>query len=270
MQIYDCTLCLIPDNCKQELFAELYKALCELPIIVEYPLQAEELLEKAGTLYLNSKPINVLPPQDALPLPLFGEAKELAGRILFPFDDLGIAGAAVLSELEADGAVRTAFGGLHNTAATEEVLMALYVTDRLPSRTVDFAVMRQIAALWQGLTGKKISAHKPIIGREIFAVESGVHVDGILKNPELYEPFSPEVVGMKRKIVLGSHSGHISIREKLKEYNIYCSEEMIDGLLTYVQTEGRRLKRHLTDEEFLTALGEGYAKRSSDSRYNFA
>ena len=58
--------------------------------------------------------------------------------------------------------------------------------------------------------------------------------------------------------------------KKLKEYNIYCSEEMIDGLLTYVQTEGRRLKRHLTDEEFLTALGEGYAKRRSDSRYNFA
>ena len=265
MQIYDCTLCMLPDNCKQELFVELYKALCQLPIIVEYPLIAEELLKKTNSLCPNSTAINVLPPQDTMPLPLFGEVKEVAGRILFPFDDLGIAGAVALHEIEAEGAVRTAFGGLHNTAATEEVLMALYVTDRLPSRTVDFAVMRQIVSLWQELTGKKIPAHKPVVGCKIFAVESGIHVDGILKNSELYEPFSPEVVGMKRKIVLGSHSGHISIREKLKEYKIYCSEGMIDGLLTYVQTEGRRLKRHLTDEEFLTALGEEYAKRSADS-----
>ena len=265
MQIYDCTLCLLPDNFKPELFVELYKELCQLPIIVEYPLEAEELLKKTAVLQPNSKGINVLPPQDTLRSPIFGEAKEVAGKILFPFDDLGIAGAAALSELEAEGAVRTAFGGLHNTAATEEVLLALYVTGRLSSRMADFAVMRQISALWQELTGKKIPAHKPVIGGEIFAVESGIHVDGILKNPELYEPFTPEVVGMKRKIVLGSHSGHVSIREKLKEYKIYCSEGMIDGLLTYVQTEGRRLKRHLTDEEFLTALGEDYAKRSSYS-----
>ena len=92
MQIYDCTLCLLPDNFKQEFFVELYKVLCQLPVIVEYPLEAEELLKKANSLCSNSTSINVLPPQDTLPLPLFGEAKEVAGRILFPFDDLGIAG----------------------------------------------------------------------------------------------------------------------------------------------------------------------------------
>ena len=250
MQIYDCTLCFLPDNFKVELYVGLYKALCQLPVIVEYPLETEELLKKADSLYPNSKAIIVLPPQDTTAIPVFGETKEVLGRVLFPFDDLGIAGAIALRELEADGEVRTAFGGLHNTAATEEVLMALYVKGRLPPKTTDF---------------KKIPTHKAVIGGEIFAVESGIHVDGILKNPELYEPFTPEAVGMKRKIVVGSHSGHVSIREKLKEYKIYCSEGMIDGLLTYVQTEGRRLKRHLTDEEFLTALGEEYAKRSSYS-----
>lgn len=265
MQIYDCTLCFLPDNFKMELYVGLYKALCQLPVIVEYPLEAEELLKKADSLYPNSKAIIVLPPQDTTAIPVFGETKEVLGRVLFPFDDLGIAGAIALRELEADGEVRTAFGGLHNTAATEEVLMALYVKGRLSPKTTDFTIMPKISTLWQELTGKKIPTHKAVIGGEIFAVESGIHVDGILKNPELYEPFTPEAVGMKRKIVVGSHSGHVSIREKLKEYKIYCSEGMIDGLLTYVQTEGRRLKRHLTDEEFLTALGEEYAKRSSYS-----
>ncbi|MGE4589812.1 MAG: hypothetical protein AB7E34_09595 [Acidaminococcaceae bacterium] len=265
MQIYDCTLCLLPDNFNRELFVELYQSLCQLPVIVEYPTVMEELLQEGNSLSDNSKAINVLPPQETMKTPCFGETKESDNRILFPFDDLGIAGAIALREIEADGEVRTAFGGLHNTAATEEILMALYVTGRLSQKTTEFSILPKIAALLQNITGKKIPAHKSVTGSEIFAVESGIHVDGILKNPELYEPFPPEIVGMKRKIVLGSHSGHVSIREKLKEYNIYCSEGMIDGLLTYVQTEGRHLKRHLTDEEFLTALGEEYEKRSSYS-----
>lgn len=262
MEVYDCTLCLFPENCDKNLFAEMYRLLCQLPLTVEYPASAIKVLEERELLSSNSKKINVLPPQVAATIPDFGKSREACSGILFPFDEFGLAGAAALQNLEAGGKVRTAFGGLNNTAATEEVLLALYLTGKLPLAT-DFSILQQIAKLWQNLTGKNIPPHKPIIGSEIFAVESGIHVDGILKNPKLYEPFAPETVGMQRKIVLGSHSGRGSIREKLKELELSCSGEMIDVLLTYVQTEGRRLKRHLTDEEFLTALGEEYAKRSS-------
>lgn len=262
MQIKDCTLCLLPKLCQPESRVELYKLLCSLPITVEYPAEMEVMLKTAGILKKNSKVLVAVPRQDEVSVPNFGENFEKQHRTFFPANDLGLASAIACCGLEAGGTVRTAFGGLANTAATEEVLLALFVTGKL-QHGAELTLLPQITALFQKITGKHVPLHKPVIGNAIFEVESGIHVDGILKNPELYEPFAPETVGMKRKIVLGSHSGHTSVREKLKDFEIDCNEKMIEKLLTYVQTEGRRLKRHLTDEEFLTALGEGYAKRSS-------
>ena len=125
MKIYDCTLCLLPENCNQELFADLYRLLCQLPLIVEYPASATGMLEERALLCTNSKEISILLPQVAARIPDFGEKPAACSEILFPFDESGLAGAAALQNLEAGGKVRTAFGGLNNTAATEEVLLAL-------------------------------------------------------------------------------------------------------------------------------------------------
>lgn len=40
-----------------------------------------------------------------------------------------------------------------------------------------------------------VAGNKPIMGRNAFAHESGIHQDGYLKNPETYEILKPEMVG---------------------------------------------------------------------------
>ena len=59
--------------------------------------------------------------------------------------------------------------------------------------------------------------NKAIVGRNAFAHESGIHQDGVLKNPQTYEIMTPESVGWtKSSLVMGKHSGRAAFRDKLR------------------------------------------------------
>jgi 2-isopropylmalate synthase len=58
---------------------------------------------------------------------------------------------------------------------------------------------------------------KPIGGANIFATEAGIHQDGLLKNPDTYLPFRPELVGGGEiSLVLGRHSGRRAVAHRLQ------------------------------------------------------
>ncbi len=69
---------------------------------------------------------------------------------------------------------------------------------------------------YEKITYCKLPNNKPVIGKDVFKYESGVHVAGIQKNPATYEPFKPELVGLERKLALGKHSGKNSIIFKIE------------------------------------------------------
>lgn len=160
--------------------------------------------------------------------------------------------AALAAEWVMSGAgsdIVTSFGGVGGFAPTEELIMILRVKRlRKVRKTYDF--FPQMANLLSEITAKKIYRNKPIIGKRIFHVESGIHVDGIIKQPKCYEPFSPKVVGQNRKIVLGKQSGAASIRAKLTEFGINCEEDILLDILEKVKTEGEAKNGALTNREF--------------------
>ncbi len=69
--------------------------------------------------------------------------------------------------------------------------------------------------------GKEVGIHVPrnkaIVGRNVFAHESGIHTAGVIRNPFTYEPFPPELVGGKRRLMVGDSSGTDVIRIKVEE-----------------------------------------------------
>lgn len=148
----------------------------------------------------------------------------------------------------------SSFLGIGDYAATEEILMALRVNNgHKPG--ADLSVLRRLKTLAAEITGCTADPHKPIVGDRIFHVESGIHVDGIMKNAANFEPFPPETVGAKRKIVLGKHSGKSSILMKLKKYNILpANTEMVICLLRKVKKLSIRLGRSISDDEFLSLV----------------
>jgi homocitrate synthase NifV len=97
--------------------------------------------------------------------------------------------------------------------------------------------------------GERIPATKPIIGSRIFAHESGIHVDGVMKRSELYEPFTPETVGLSRMIIIGKHSGKAAIEQKLKELNIRCNPSNVPQVLEKVRELCIRQKAPVSDAQ---------------------
>ncbi len=125
-------------------------------------------------------------------------------------NDFGMATAnaveGVLAGADYFSGTFTGIGERAGNAAIEEVCIAL---KHLHGRDlkVKSEMLLEICDMVQEFSGVKIQRHKPVIGENAFAHESGIHVDGVLKDPRTYEFFEPESVGQKRKICMGKHSG---------------------------------------------------------------
>ena len=114
--------------------------------------------------------------------------------------------------------------------------------------TVDTTKLYDTSNFIGSITGIKMPPTKPIVGDNAFAHESGIHVDGILKNSSTYEPIAPEIVGHKRRIALGKHTGHAAIKSKLEEFNIEVTQKQFDNIYNQVKTLGDKGKC-LTDDD---------------------
>jgi len=151
--------------------------------------------------------------------------------------------------------VVTSFAGIGGFAPTEELIMILR-ENCLLGEGKTYAFFPQMVRLFQRITKDFVPENKPVIGSRIFHVESGVHVDGILKQPKCYEPFAPEIVGQTRKIVLGKQSGTSSIKAKLSQFNINCEEEKIPLILEQIKNRAVRKNGTVNDWEFVKIAKE--------------
>ena len=57
-----------------------------------------------------------------------------------------------------------------------------------------------------------MAPNKPITGQNAFSHKSGVHTNGILKDPRTYEPFDPSLLGRERKIIIDKYTGKSAVQ----------------------------------------------------------
>ena len=86
-------------------------------------------------------------------------------------------------------------------------------------------------------------------GERVFAHESGLHADGVIKDPHNYEGFDPAEVGLERHIVIGTHSGTSGLIERYREMGIVLGRPEAELLLVRARNLSRRCKRDLSDRE---------------------
>ncbi len=169
-------------------------------------------------------------------------------------NDFGMATANALAGLKAGarfiGVTVNGLGERAGNAALEEVAMALkhLFGVNLGVNTKDF---RNLCEYVARASGRQLYPSKPIVGTNTFAHESGIHADGVMKNPDTYEVFSPEDVGLERQIVIGKHSGSKAIKMKFVEYGIDLSDEEAADILKAVRSVTVDLKRTLFDKELM-------------------
>jgi isopropylmalate/homocitrate/citramalate synthase len=116
--------------------------------------------------------------------------------------------------------------------------------------------VRAVAARVQELSGYTLAPWKPVTGDTLFRRESGA-VASQFHDPPSIEPYSSELVGAERGIVLGKKSGLDSIRIKVAELGLDVPEERWPELLAAVKARGTAKRGLVTDDELRELAGRG-------------
>jgi len=150
-------------------------------------------------------------------------------------NDLGMAVANSLAAIKAgvrqiEGTVN-GIGERAGNVAIEEVVMAINTRqDEYPyETTIKSQEIFRTSKLLSKLTGLHTSRNKPIVGKNAFAHESGVHQDGMIKSALTYEIMTPESVGVNQSsIVLGKHSGRSGLLSRCELLGFELTSEELD------------------------------------------
>ena len=129
-----------------------------------------------------------------------------------------------------------------------EVAMALSGLYGVPVK-LDLTKIRSVSALVRRTAGHELEPWKPVVGENLFMRESGA-VASQFHIPEAIEPFSADLVGATRSIVLGKKSGIDSIAIKAKELGISLSAEEQQAVLAAVKRAGTEKRGLVTENEF--------------------
>jgi 2-isopropylmalate synthase len=114
--------------------------------------------------------------------------------------------------------------------------MALHPDEFGTPDTLDLTKLEPLCRLVSDLTGIPVPANKAVGGANVFATEAGVHQDGLLKSPDTYLPYRPEVVGCEGlRLVLGRHSGRRAVASRLAELGIPVTEEQALQILESIK-----------------------------------
>jgi homocitrate synthase NifV len=182
-------------------------------------------------------------------------------------DDFGMATANALAGIKAGATyVNTTVNGLGEragNAALEEVVMALKHLGKIDVG-LSTSRFRELSEYVAAASARTIPAWKSIVGTNVFAHESGIHADGVIKNPLNYEAFAPEDVGLERQIVVGKHSGSRTIYRKFQEFGLELTKADCEGILELVRKTAIELKRALFDKE-LMYIYQDYLARLGDA-----
>jgi isopropylmalate/homocitrate/citramalate synthase len=122
--------------------------------------------------------------------------------------------------------------------------------------SLDLGRMRALAERVRELSGYELEPWKPLVGENLFRRESGA-VASQFHDPPSIEPYSSELVGAERSIVLGKKSGIDSIRIKLEELGLDVPEDRRAELLAAVKRLGAEKRGLVTDDEFRRLAGAG-------------
>jgi isopropylmalate/homocitrate/citramalate synthase len=153
-------------------------------------------------------------------------------------NDLGLATANTLAAVEAGvnypSVTVNGIGERAGNPPLHEVVLAL---EKIFHRQhgIDLQGLYRLSRLVEQCSGIFIPPHAPIIGLNAFRHESGIHVDGILKNSQTYKTIDSKEVGRKSSFVLGKHTGAQTIMYLLEQRGLVANEEELREILRKVK-----------------------------------
>ncbi|MDH4319139.1 MAG: pyruvate carboxyltransferase [Desulfobulbaceae bacterium] len=152
-------------------------------------------------------------------------------------NDFGMATANALAALESGAhwadATIMGLGERAGNARMEELASFLHIRRQ---RAYDPAGLVALAKRTADMAGRAIAPDKPMLGEHIFACETGLHLQGLVREPASYEPFPPEKIGARRDLRIGAKVGKKTLRDQMRITGTSLSETQLEELVKNIRT----------------------------------
>jgi isopropylmalate/homocitrate/citramalate synthase len=226
------------------------------------------------------------------PFTIYETARTLAEKVgmsieLHCHNDLGmavansIAGAMGVIDGGQDAYINTTINGIGERAGNADliaVILAIQKSKELADKyklagAVELSKAWKIAKFASYAFGVPIPINQPGVGANAFAHESGIHADGVLKDPENYELYNyeelgrgdPELVESGREICTGEYggiSGFSHIMSQLEVPVKFHAREKANEILELVRYANVESQKPLVEDQLLfIAKYPGIAKK---------
>ncbi len=205
----------------------------------------------------------------ATPFKFHEMIKELRETLSCPIDvhchnDFGLAVAntyaAVLAGANEVQVTVNGIGERAGNADLAQIVMILHALEGIKTN-IRTEYLFETSKLVERLTGVRMPPNTPIVGENAFSHESGIHAHGVLKESATFEPgvITPEMIGHRRRIVIGKHAGRYQIKKILEEAGYIVDDDTLEKIFRKIKEMGDRGKR-VTDRDLFTiaevVLGE--------------
>ncbi|MEW6401197.1 MAG: Lrp/AsnC ligand binding domain-containing protein [Chloroflexota bacterium] len=179
-------------------------------------------------------------------------------------DDYGLALANAMAGIRAGAdCIHTTVNGLGERTGIPDLAETIVAFRNLEGEEkYNIQPLMDISAYLEKVSGFFLAPNKPITGQNAFTHKSGVHTNGILKDPRTYEPFDPSLLGRERKIVIDKYTGKSAVQARLDEYGIEVSAAELEVIVMRIKNLGDQRKQ-LFDSDIIE-IAEQVTGRAMD------
>ena len=213
------------------------------------------------------------------PFTIYETNKALAENVGLPIEqhchgDLGmavansIAGAKGTIDGGQDAYINTTINGIGERAGNADLIAVILAATKSKEfakkyqlgGSIKFTKASKIAEFASYAFGVPIPINQPGVGANAFAHASGIHADGVLKDPENYELYSfkelgrgtPKFVETGREIIAGQYSGISGFRHLMGKMDVsFASKEEANEILELVRYANVESHKPLVEDELL-------------------
>jgi len=213
------------------------------------------------------------------PFTIYEAVKALAENVALPIElhchgDLGMAVATSLAGAKGaidggqDAYINTTVNGIGERAGNADLVATILAVTKSKGfaekyqlgGSIDLSKAWKIAKFASYAFNVPIPRNQPGVGANAFAHESGIHADGVLKDPENYELYGfeelgrgePELVETGREICAGEYSGISGFSHIMGKMAVsFSSREEAQDVLELVRYANVEAHKPLVEDELL-------------------
>ena len=235
----------------------------------EYLMKVFKAVQEAGCDIINvPDTVGIM-----VPSAMYRQIKDIAAEITIPIDvhchnDFGLAVANSLMAIEAGASqAQVTINGIGERAGNADLSQTVMSLKAIYGAKTNIRTeyLVETSKMVENYTGIRLPPNTPVVGQNAFSHESGIHSQGVLEKSDTFEPgiMTPEMVGHRRRIVLGKHTGKHAVKQSLESAGIITNDKQLDEIVSRIKEIANKGKQ-ITDADLYAVASAVLGKASSE------